>query len=117
MENGLDLNLENTKSQMRKGTLEFFVLLIIAKRKKVYAPEILEELGKADLIVVEGTLYPLLSRLKEDKILDYSWEESESGHPRKYYSITGKGRKFIQHLIQSWKALQSSLNSLIKSYE
>jgi PadR family transcriptional regulator PadR len=117
MNDNLTLNLENSKSQMRKGTLEFCILLIIGKKGKVYASDILEELKKIDLIVVEGTLYPLLNRLKSEGILGYSWEESDSGHPRKYYSITTKGKQFIQHLIAGWKALQTSINFLIKNYE
>lgn len=117
MSEKFEFNLENSQSQMRKGTLEFFILLIISIKGKIYAPEILEELNKVNLVVVEGTLYPLLNRLKQDAILDYTWEESKSGHPRKYYSVTAKGKKFIQHLINHWQILQISLNSLIKNYE
>jgi len=109
-------NIENSKAQMRKGTLEFAILLIIA-RGNVYAGEILEELHKADLIVVEGTLYPLLNRLKREELLDYTWQESPSGPPRKYYSLTQTGQEMIQSLTSTWKSLSTSIQSLISSYE
>src|SRR5690606_22892843 len=79
------MNLENTKAQMRKGTLEFCTLLVISGGP-VYASDILKQLKKADLIVVEGTLYPLLTRLKNSKLLTYEWQESKNGPPRKYYT-------------------------------
>jgi len=109
-------NVENAKSQMRKGFLEFPVLLIIGA-KETYAPDILKQLKKANLLVVEGTLYPLLSRLKRFELVDYKWEESKSGPPRKMYTITGHGRAVLQQLEVSWKALDSSVNTLIKQYE
>jgi PadR family transcriptional regulator PadR len=109
-------NIENTKAQMRKGTLEFAILLIIA-RGNVYAGEILSELHQADLIVVEGTLYPLLNRLKREELLEYTWQESPSGPPRKYYSLTEPGKDMIQSLTNTWKSLSSSIQSLISTYE
>lgn len=108
-----ELEIENTKAQMRKGTLEFCILLIISKGE-VYASDILKELKKADLLVVEGTLYPLLSRLKSDELLHYSWRESESGPPRKYYTLTEKGKKILEQLEHTWTKLTKSINSLIK---
>ncbi len=108
-----ELNLENTKAQMRKGLLEFCILLIIS-RDKVYASDILRLLKDADLIVVEGTLYPLLSRLKSAGIVNYTWEESPSGPPRKYYALTDKGREVLSQLNATWKTLSKSINSLIK---
>lgn len=111
-----DKNIENTKAQMRKGTLEFAILLIIA-RGNVYAGEILEELKKAELLVVEGTLYPLLNRLKREELLDYTWKESPSGPPRKYYSLTREGKHMIDSLTHTWQSLSSSIQSLIKNYE
>lgn len=105
--------LENTKAQMRKGSLEFCIMLIISKGE-VYASDILKELKNADLIVVEGTLYPLLSRLKGSDLLQYTWKESESGPPRKYYTLTEKGRKNLEQLKQTWSKLTKSINSLIK---
>lgn len=93
--------------------LEFCTLLIIEK-DKVYASKILTELKAADLLVVEGTLYPLLSRLKAQGLLDYSWEESKSGPPRKYYTLTAEGKKSLTQLKEIWKGLIGSINSLIK---
>jgi PadR family transcriptional regulator PadR len=103
--------LENSKAQMRKGILEFCILLIIAQGR-VYAGEILSELKKADLIVVEGTLYPLLSRLKSQGYLDHTWEESKSGPPRKYYTLTDKGKSFLKELRDTWSTLTKSIKSL-----
>jgi PadR family transcriptional regulator PadR len=111
-----EYNVENTKSQMRKGFLEFPVLLIIGA-KATYAPDILKELKKANLLVVEGTLYPLLSRLKRFGLVEYSWQESSNGPPRKIYTITVAGKEIIQQLEASWKSLDSSVNTLIKHYE
>lgn len=104
---------ESYKNQMRKGMLEFCTLLIIEKNK-AYASNILSELKDANLLVVEGTLYPLLSRLKAQGMLEYSWEESRSGPPRKYYELTTEGKKTLTHLKSIWKELISSVNSLIK---
>lgn len=109
-------NLENTQSQMRKGLLEYCILLIIA-RGESYASDILKDLKAADLIVVEGTLYPLLSRLKTAGLLNYTWAESSEGPPRKYYTLTEKGEKNLITLTQTWKALSTSINLLVKKYE
>ncbi|MEJ0001862.1 MAG: PadR family transcriptional regulator [bacterium] len=98
---------------MRKGSLEFCILLIIS-RGEVYASDILKELKAADLIVVEGTLYPLLSRLKSMELLAYTWKESEEGPPRKYYTLTEKGKKNLEQLKQTWSKLKQSINSLRK---
>lgn len=98
---------------MRKGSLEFATLLIIA-RGEAYASDIIEELVSADLLVVEGTVYPLLSRLRSAGILDYRWEESKAGPPRKYYSISPKGKETLKELTESWESLQRSVNKLIK---
>lgn len=111
-----DINVENTKVQMRKGILEFCILLI-ASRGKVYASEILQELKKIDLIVVEGTMYPLLTRLKNSGLLKYDWEESKSGPPRKYYSITSEGEEFLRELKKMWQGLSKSINILIKKFK
>lgn len=109
-------NVTNTESQMRKGFLEFPVLLIIGN-KPTYAPDILQQLKDADLLVVEGTLYPLLSRMKRAALVSYEWEESPSGPPRKMYTITKEGAKVLQTLEVSWKKLDRSVNKLIKQYE
>lgn len=105
-------NFEETKAQMRKGMLEFCTLLIIS-RDKVYASDILKELKKADLIVVEGTLYPLLNRLKNEELLGYSWKESSSGPPRKYYTLTPNGKEKLEQLKATWESLVKSINILI----
>lgn len=104
---------EASKATMRRGMLEFVVLLIIS-RGKTYASDILKELKCADLLVVEGTLYPLLSRLKSDGLLEYIWEESKSGPPRKYYTLTESGNENINHLKNTWKSLTKSIESLLQ---
>lgn len=111
-----EYNIENTKSQMRKGFLEFPVLLLIGV-KPTYAPDILKQLKKANLLVVEGTLYPLLSRLKRSGLVEYEWQESKSGPPRKMYTITELGKEVLNQLEASWKSLDTSINTLIKQYE
>ncbi len=108
-----DSQIENTKAQMRKGTLEFCILLIIA-RGRVYASEILEELKSSDMIVVEGTLYPLLSRLRTAGLLEHTWEESRSGPPRKYYTLTPEGKESLHDLKTTWKKLSASITTLTK---
>ncbi|HEY1037112.1 MAG TPA: PadR family transcriptional regulator [Candidatus Paceibacterota bacterium] len=100
-------------AQMRKGMLEFCTMLIIEKGE-AYVSDLLKKLKEADLIVVEGTLYPLLSRLKSQGQLDYSWEESKAGPPRKYYSLTSEGRKSLQEMKEIWKELAQSINTLLK---
>jgi PadR family transcriptional regulator PadR len=116
IKNTSQYNVENTQSQMRKGFLEFPVLLIIGA-KPTYAPDILKQLKNANLLVVEGTLYPLLSRLKRFSLVEYIWEESKSGPPRKMYTITKEGKGVLQKLEMSWKSLDASVNTLIKQYE
>lgn len=96
------MNVENIKSQMRKGYLEYCILLIL-KNKSAYTSDIIAELKEAKLIVVEGTLYPLLTRLKNSELLDYRWEESNQGPPRKYYEMTTKGHDFLCELEQAWQ--------------
>ncbi len=108
------MNLENTKAQMRKGILEFCILSILKSETK-YASEILESLKKAEMLVVEGTLYPLLTRLKNAELLEYRWEESTSGPPRKYYQITAQGTQMLQELNLSWQSLQKAVTLLLKS--
>lgn len=112
----MDKKIENTKAQMRKGILEFCTLLVIA-RGSLYAADILDALKRADLLVVEGTLYPLLSRLKRDGLVNYEWQESFGGPPRKYYMLTPKGHELITELHTSWKSLTSTVHTLIQSYE
>jgi PadR family transcriptional regulator PadR len=108
------MNIENTKAQMRKGVLELCILAIVSE-KEAYPSDIIEELKNSQLIVVEGTLYPLLSRLKNAGLLDYYWKESNMGPPRKYYTITDLGKEFYEQLSQSWQELEKAVNhSLIK---
>lgn len=107
-------NVENTLIQMRKGFLEFPVLLII-KAQARYVPDIVQQLKAANLLVVEGTLYPLLSRLKRFGLVDYAWKESKSGPPRKYYAITETGKEVLAQLETSWGALDTSINTLIEN--
>lgn len=102
------MNLDNTKAQMRKGVLELCILSIL-QRKEAYPSEIIEALREAKLIVVEGTLYPLLTRLKNADILVYRWEESPSGPPRKYYSLTPKGADFLNELNKTWDQLTEAV--------
>jgi PadR family transcriptional regulator PadR len=104
---------ENQKSQMRKGILEFCILLILSRKKK-YTTEIITELKSADLIVVEGTLYPLLSRLRSAELLTHTWEESQSGPPRKYYTLTPKGQDTLTTLKETWSTLTKSITHLSK---
>jgi len=111
-----DKYTENIQSQMRKGSLEFVILLIIS-RKAIYAADMLKELKKYELIVVEGTLYPLLNRLKTSGSVEYEWKESKSGPPRKYYKLTNKGKKLLDTLLLNWNNLSQSINALIKFYE
>lgn len=111
-----ELDIENNKAQMRKGMLEYCIMLIISN-KEAYATDILNELKAADLLVVEGTIYPLLSRLKAAGFLEYSWAESPSGPPRKYYTLTSKGREALKTLDENWQGFTKSINSLIKKHE
>ncbi len=102
------VNLDNIQSQMRKGVLEYCILAIIA-REEIYASDILAKLKEASLLVVEGTLYPLLTRLKNAGLLNYRWVESQQGPPRKYYSITDAGKSFLEELNTTWKDLNNAV--------
>ncbi len=106
------MKLEKTNAQMRKGVIELCILSIISN-KEVYTSNILSSLKEAQLLVVEGTIYPLLTRLKNDGLLSYRWEESTSGPPRKYYSITDDGKEVLESLTTTWKQLSDSVFSLI----
>lgn len=106
------MNVENTQVQMRKGILEFCILHIIS-RGEVYASDMIEELTAAKIMVVEGTLYPLLTRLRKSGLVDYKWVESNSGPPRKYYRLTDQGKQFLDKLDQTWSELTISTNQII----
>ena len=110
------MNIENAQVQMRKGILEFCILHIIS-RGEVYASDMLEELTSARIMVVEGTLYPLLTRLKNAGLLDYKWVESTSGPPRKYYLLTELGRSSLAALDETWTELSDSVHSIVAKTE
>lgn len=102
------MNVENTKAQMRKGVLEYCILALLSD-EEMYPSDILAKLKDARLLVVEGTLYPLLTRLKDAGYLTYRWEESRSGPPRKYYKLTTVGQKFLKELDDTWDELQQAV--------
>ena len=106
------MNIENAQVQMRKGILEFCILHIIS-RGEIYASDMLDELTSARIMVVEGTLYPLLTRLKNAGLLDYKWVESTSGPPRKYYVLTELGRNSLEALDETWQELSESVDQIV----
>src|SRR5690554_2289168 len=108
------MNIENTKAQMRKGVLEFCILSVLRERE-AYTSEILDTLKNARLLVVEGTVYPLLTRLKNDGLLTYRWEESTSGPPRKYYELTSDGEIFLEGLSETWNELSQAVDIITNS--
>ncbi|MBI9035267.1 MAG: PadR family transcriptional regulator [Bacteroidales bacterium] len=110
------MNIEKTKAQMRKGVLELCILSIISERD-AYASDIIDKLKESELIVVEGTLYPLLTRLKNEGYLDYHWQESKSGPPRKYYQLTDIGSTFLNELETGWTTLVSTVNEIISKQQ
>lgn len=110
------MKLENTKAQMRKGILELCVLSIISE-EEAYPSDIIGKLKESKLIVVEGTLYPLLNRLKNSQLLNYTWKESKSGPPRKYYHLTDTGKEFLNGLLETWKELNHAVNQSTKKLQ
>ena len=107
------MKIENTKAQMRKGVLEYCILSVL-KDEDAYVAEILGTLKDAKLLVVEGTIYPLLTRLKNAGLLNYRWEESTSGPPRKYYQLTPTGVAFLNELNETWLELNQAVSTLTK---
>ncbi len=107
----MSINVDNTKAQMRKGILEYCILSILS-REDSYAPKIIAELKAAEMIVVEGTLYPILTRMKNSGLLTYRWEESPQGPPRKYYSLTPEGREALAQLDASWDELVGQIDTI-----
>jgi len=103
--------VENIKSQMRKGILEYCILTIIG-RQEAYTSDILEALRRADLLVVEGTLYPLLSRLKNNGLLAYRWQESKDGPPRKYFTLTEEGKELLSAMDKEWSVVQNAIQTI-----
>ena len=110
------MNTDNSKAQMRKGVLEYCILSVLSEGD-AYASDIINRLKKARMIVVEGTLYPLLTRQKNAGLLAYRWEESTQGPPRKYYSITEEGVRFLEDLDASWQELVDSVNKLRNNFQ
>jgi len=108
------MSLEQAKSQMKKGLLEFCILSVLSK-KESYPPDIIDTLKSAKLIVVEGTLYPILTRLKNEGLLSYRWEESPSGPPRKYYQLTSEGKANLEELSNAWQEIVISVNKISKN--
>jgi len=107
----MTMNIDNAKAQMRKGILEYCILSILS-RNDAYASEIIAELKSAEMIVVEGTLYPLLTRQKNQGLLSYRWEESPQGPPRKYYTLTDAGHSALHLLDESWNELIAQINKI-----
>ncbi|MBN9351214.1 MAG: PadR family transcriptional regulator [Chitinophagaceae bacterium] len=105
------MNIENTSSQMRKGVLEFCILSII-KLGEAYPSDIIDMMKSANLNILEGTLYPLLTRLKNAELLKYRWVESTSGPPRKYFSLTEKGEEFYKELETTWNELANAVKTI-----
>ncbi len=105
------MNVDNAKSQMRKGMLEYCIMLLL-NEKPYYSSDIIQRLKEANLLVVEGTLYPLLSRLKKDGILSYEWQESTQGPPRKYYALSEDGKEMLQALESAWSELENTVHNL-----
>ena len=111
MDSKVTVDIDNAKAQMRRGILEYCILLILS-REDAYAPRIISELKQADMIVVEGTLYPLLARLKNQGLLSYRWQESPQGPPRKYYELTDKGREALELLDASWNTMIEQIDAI-----
>lgn len=108
------MKVEKTKAQMRRGILELCVLSIISN-EEAYPTDIIKKLKANKLIVVEGTIYPLLNRLKDAALLSYTWKESKAGPPRKYYQITENGTSMLDDLVVTWKELNHAVNQSIKT--
>ena len=103
------MNIDNTKAQMRKGVLEMCILSLLSK-EEMYTSDIIDKLKNSQLVVVEGTLYPLLTRLKNSGLLQYYWQESNSGPPRKYFKITPEGLSFLKELMESWTEINEAVS-------
>ncbi|MCW8879630.1 MAG: PadR family transcriptional regulator [Kangiellaceae bacterium] len=107
------MEAKNTISQMRRGILEFCIVSLLAKQE-IYTAELIDSLKSADLIVTDGTLYPLLNRLQKAKLLQYRWEESDSGPPRKYYSLTENGEGYLGELNKAWQDITGSVENILR---
>lgn len=109
------MNIDNTKAQMKKGVLEMCILSLLT-HEEMYTSDIIDRLKSAQLVVVEGTLYPLLTRLKNAGLLEYYWQESTAGPPRKYFRITETGRNFLKDLRQSWTEINDAVSLTIHNH-
>lgn len=107
---------ENTRAQMRKGVLELCILALL-DQQALYPSELLVRLREAELLVVEGTIYPLLNRMKNAGLLEYEWRESSAGPPRKYYRLTESGRDMRRELQAAWTALVGSVSQTLENHE
>jgi PadR family transcriptional regulator PadR len=105
------MGLDEKFSSIRKGLLEFLILKIVSA-DKVYVADMLERLSKTEFATQEGTLYPLLSKMRRDGLVDYEWQESEAGPPRKYYKLTAKGRSQLADLNEYWKEINATISQL-----
>jgi PadR family transcriptional regulator PadR len=112
IDDNITINSDNIKSQMRKGILEYCILSILEQNGEAYASSIISELKDAEMIIVEGTLYPLLTRQKNQGLLKYRWEESKQGPPRKYYSLTEKGKLTLHELDNVWNELVETISKI-----
>ena len=108
------MNVENAQAQMRKGVLEYCILAII-NEGEIYPTDVINRLKESNLLVAEGTVYPLLNRLKTMELLSYKWVESNSGPPRKYYQLTDNGRLFLTELNKTWQELAHAVSINTKS--
>ncbi len=106
-----NIDLTNIKAQMRKGMLEYCILAILS-RGDSYASSIIAELKRSEMIVVEGTLYPLLTRQKNQGLLSYRWEESPQGPPRKYYTLTEKGFRYLEQFDLAWQSISTQISNI-----
>ena len=107
------MDIENSKAQMRKGVLELCILAVLNEGER-YPTEILEQMKNADLLVVEGTIYPLLTRLKNEGLLNYRWVESTGGPPRKYFTLTADGKNFLQQLKTAWSEMNDAVSKIVE---
>lgn len=107
------MEAKNTISQMRRGILEYCIVRLLSQRE-IYTADLITLLKEANLIVTDGTLYPLLNRLLKAKLLSYRWEESDSGPPRKYYALTSQGQAYLEQLNEAWESITQSVESIRK---
>lgn len=110
------MNIDNAKAQMRKGVLEMCILSLLSNQE-MYTSDIIDKLKDSQLVVVEGTLYPLLTRLKNAGLLQYYWQESTSGPPRKYFKITPEGKNFLNDLTRSWSEINEAVSLTIQNHQ